>query len=192
MRGRRSLTALVGMLVAFACLPACGMSHVSTVSTPGAKVSVRTIAIMPGGGLLADAVAVELMNRGFTIIDAASTSNMMIRLNLNEVEIARPEGLAKFKGQGVEALLVVRGAGGYDQQPQSASARTAGEMAWGAFGQYQLAIEDQLAVIKGRPSGCPSCVFEGREAPSSSSVPCPARTSRLPHLKNATANSLVS
>jgi hypothetical protein len=123
MRGRRSLLTLLGTIVAFASLQACGMSHVSSVSAPGPKVSVRTIAIMPGGGLLADAVAVELMNRGFTIIDAASTSNMMIRLNLNEVEIARPEGLAKFKGQGIEALLVVRGAGGYDEQPQSASAR---------------------------------------------------------------------
>jgi len=123
MRGRRSLIALVGVIVAFSCVPACGMSHVSSVSAPGPKIAVRTVAIMPGGGLLADAVAVELMNRGFTIIDAAAISNMMIRLNLNEVEIARPEGLAKFKGQGIEALLVVRAAGGYDQQPQSASAR---------------------------------------------------------------------
>jgi hypothetical protein len=47
----------------------------------------------------------------------------MVRLNLNEVEITRPEGLAKFRGQGVDAMLVVRGAGGYDDQPQSASAR---------------------------------------------------------------------
>jgi hypothetical protein len=48
---------------------------------------------------------------------------MMIRLNLNEIEIARPEGLAKFKTQGIDAMLIVRAGGGYDQQPQSASAR---------------------------------------------------------------------
>jgi len=48
---------------------------------------------------------------------------MMIRLNLNEVEITRPEGLAKLKDQGIDAFLVVRGGGGYDEQPQSASAR---------------------------------------------------------------------
>ena len=35
---------------------------------------------MPGGGLLADAVAVELVSRGLTVIDPASTSNMMVRL----------------------------------------------------------------------------------------------------------------
>jgi hypothetical protein len=81
------------------------------------------IALVPGGGLMADAVGVELANRGFTVIDPASTSNMMIRLNLNEVEIARPEGMAKLRDQGIDALLVVKTAGGYDQQPQSASAR---------------------------------------------------------------------
>jgi hypothetical protein len=42
------------------------------------KVTVKTIAIMPSRGLLADAVAAELMNHGFTIIDAAATSNLMI------------------------------------------------------------------------------------------------------------------
>jgi hypothetical protein len=37
----------------------------------------------------------------------------MVRLNLDELEITRPTGLAKFKSQGIDALLVVRGAGGY-------------------------------------------------------------------------------
>jgi hypothetical protein len=77
----------------------------------------------PDGGLLADAVAVELSNRGYTVIDGAATSRMMVRLNLNEVEIATPVGLAKFKEQGIDAFLSVRSAGGYDEQPQSASAR---------------------------------------------------------------------
>ncbi|CAN7780840.1 hypothetical protein LJR296_007991 [Cupriavidus necator] len=81
------------------------------------------IALTPGGGLMADAVGVELANRGFTIIDPSSTSNMMIRLNLNEVEVAKPEGLTKLREQGIDALLIVRTVGGYDQQPQSASAR---------------------------------------------------------------------
>jgi hypothetical protein len=79
--------------------------------------------MMPGGGLLADAVAVELSSRGFTVIDPGATSSLMVRLNLNEVEITQPQGLSKLRGQGVDAVLVVRGAGGYDQQPQSASAR---------------------------------------------------------------------
>ncbi len=76
------------------------------------KHSVSVIALAPGGGMLTDAVGVELANRGFTIIDPSSTSNMMVRLNLNEVEISRPEGLAKLKDQGIDAFLIVRAAGG--------------------------------------------------------------------------------
>lgn len=105
-------------------LSGCAASKISAVSAPNQiKHTVKVIAFAPGGGLIADAVGVELANRGFSIIDSATTSSMMIRLNLNEVEIARPEGLAKFREQGIDAMLVVRGGGGYDQQPQSASAR---------------------------------------------------------------------
>ena len=77
----------------------------------------------PGGGLLADAVAVELANRGFTVIDPATTSNLLIRLNVTEIEVAQPEGLAKLNTQGIDAYLVVRAAGGSDGRPESASAR---------------------------------------------------------------------
>lgn len=105
-------------------LSGCAASKISSApSASQTKHTVEVIALAPGGGLLADAVGVELSNRGFTVIDTAATSNMMIRLNLNEVEIARPEGLAKLKDQGIDAFLTVRAAGGYDQQPQSASAR---------------------------------------------------------------------
>jgi hypothetical protein len=115
-------------LAIFLCLglalAGCSTAQVSSFSSPQVpKVPIKTIAMMPGGGLLADAVAVELANRGLTIIDPASTSNMMVRLNLNEIEISRPEGLAKLKSQGVDAVLIVKAAGGYDEQPQSASAR---------------------------------------------------------------------
>jgi hypothetical protein len=87
------------------------------------KQAVKVIAFGPGGGLLADAVGVELSNRGFTVIDSATTSSMMVRMNMNEVEISRPEGLEKLKNQGIDALLIVRASGSYDQTPQSASAR---------------------------------------------------------------------
>lgn len=106
------------------CLGGCASSSISSLpASTQAKHLVRTIAFAPGGGLLADAVSVELANHGFTVIDGATTSSMLVRLNLNEVEIARPEGLAKLKDQGIDAYLVVRAAGGYDQNPQSASVR---------------------------------------------------------------------
>ena len=92
---------------------------VSTVPTH----KVQAIAMAPGGGLMADAVAVELVNRGFTVIDSASTSNLLVRLNLNEVEVMQPDGLAKLKEQGIDAFLTVRAAAGYDGLPESVSAR---------------------------------------------------------------------
>jgi hypothetical protein len=102
----------------------CASSKISSAPSPSqVKHSVEVIALAPGGGLIADAVGIELANRAFTIIDPSSTSSMMVRLNLNEIEITRPEGLAKLKEQGIDAFLTVRGAGGYDQQLQSASAR---------------------------------------------------------------------
>lgn len=117
---RRSLLALLSISL----LSACASSKVSSVSAPSqTKHAVKVIAFAPGGGLLADAVGVELSNRGFTIIDSTTTSSMMVRLNLNEIEIAQPEGLAEFRAQGIDAVLVVRSGGGYDDQPQSASAR---------------------------------------------------------------------
>jgi hypothetical protein len=112
------------ILVATGILGACASSKMSTLPpSTQAKHSVKVIAFAPGGGLMADAVGVELSNLGFTVIDSSTTTSMMVRLNLNEVEITRPEGLAKLKEQGIDAFLVIRTAGGYDQNPQSASAR---------------------------------------------------------------------
>lgn len=113
----RCLTLLGVLLVA-----GCGTSQTSSLPTTHGA-TVKTIAMMPGGGLLADAVAVELSARGFRIVDSAATSSLIVRLKLNEVEIAQAAGLSKFKSQGVDAVLVVRSVGGQDQQPQSASAR---------------------------------------------------------------------
>lgn len=111
-------------LTSLLAMSGCASSKISSIPISSqAKHFVKVIAFAPGGGLLADAVGVELSNRGFTVVDSSSTSSIMVRLNLNEIEISRPEGLAKFKGQGIDAMLVVRAAGGYDQQPQSASAR---------------------------------------------------------------------
>lgn len=110
--------------MALAIITGCASSKLSTIPVSG-KLSapVKVVALDPGGGLLADAVGVELSNRGFTVLDPATTSKLMARLNLNEIEISTPVGFDKLKAQGVDAYLTVRAAGGYDQQIQSASAR---------------------------------------------------------------------
>jgi hypothetical protein len=115
---------VVSVLAICAAVTACVASKLSTIPVSGRLAApVKIIALDPGGGLLADAVSVELSNRGFTVLDSATTSRMMARLNINEVEISTSVGLEKLKAQGVDAYLTVRAAGGYDQQPQSASAR---------------------------------------------------------------------
>lgn len=102
---------------------ACASSKISSHPVSGQQHAVKVIAFAPGGGMLSEAVGVELSNMGFVIVDASSTSSLLVRMNLNEMQINRPESLARFRNQGIDAILVVRAAGGYDQQPQSASAR---------------------------------------------------------------------
>ncbi len=114
----------LALLAALMLLTSCGGSKISTVPVASAGgQNIHSIALAPNGGLLADAVGVELANRGYEIIDSASTSSMMVRLNMNEVEVQRPENLAKLKAQGIDAFLSVRASGAYDGQPQGASAR---------------------------------------------------------------------
>lgn len=105
-------------------LTGCGTSKVTNINiAENNKHPVKSLAMAPSGGLLADAVAVELSGMGFNVIDSSSTTSLMLRLNLSEIEITQPQGLAKLKAQGIDAVLSVKGTGSYDSQPQSASAR---------------------------------------------------------------------
>lgn len=105
-------------------LCACVSSKVSVIQNPvnpGHKV--ETIALAPNGGVLADAVGVELSNRGFTIIDSAQISSLMIRNNINEIEVMMPSGLRTMYTNGIDAVISVKAIGTNDNQLQGASAR---------------------------------------------------------------------
>ncbi|MFM8536373.1 MAG: hypothetical protein ACKOEC_22805 [Acidimicrobiia bacterium] len=81
---------IVTSLVFALAVAACGGSKVSALKTPATGTSgITVIALMPNGGLLADAFGVELANHGYTIIDAATTSTMMIRLKVDFLDGAR-------------------------------------------------------------------------------------------------------
>jgi hypothetical protein len=115
---------LLGILARVMLSIGCASSQISSIPISAKPThKVQAIAMAPGGGLLADAVAVELANRGLTVIDPSSTSNLLVRLNLTEIEVARPEGLAKLRDHGIDAYLVVRSAAGADGRPESVSAR---------------------------------------------------------------------
>lgn len=105
-------------------LSSCASSRVSTAPVgTNSKHPVQSIAMAPEGGLLAEAVGIELANLGYTLFDSASTSRLLVRLNLDEFEVATPQGISKLAEKGIDAYLTVKTAGGYDDQVQSASAR---------------------------------------------------------------------
>jgi hypothetical protein len=118
------------LLLTLAILPTalmgCASSKVSSSvpnGTHSSAQSVRAIAMAPGGGLLSEAVAIELSNRGFNVIDSPSTTKLLVRLDMSELELSKPEGLAKLQAQGIDAYLSVKGLGAQDGRPISCSAR---------------------------------------------------------------------
>ena len=82
------------------------------------KDPIKVIALVPGGGVLAEAIGVELARRGFVIIPVASTSNMVsgvdfkaiaehhipARRNSSEMWNLRHQ----LHARGVNAFLIVR------------------------------------------------------------------------------------
>ena len=64
----------------------------------------------------------ELANQGFRIIDANQTTNLLIRLNIDEIEISLPQNLDRIKQRGIDAYLSVRSVGGRGGTVESATA----------------------------------------------------------------------
>jgi hypothetical protein len=95
---------------------------VSTSATIDAS-QIRRIALMPSGGVLADAIGIELLNFGFDIVDTATVTSILARYNLNEFEIGQPQNIKLLADQGIDSLLITKSVAGYDGRPESASVR---------------------------------------------------------------------
>ena len=97
---------------------------------------IRTVALMPGGGVMADAIGIELLNYNLNVIDTTQVTNFMVRENLNEIEITQPKNLSRLTADGIDAVILVKSTAGYDGKPQSASVRivrtTNGQLVAGA------------------------------------------------------------
>lgn len=119
-----SLHKYISLFLLVILLLGCATSKVSRLPiTTQATHPIKAIAMAPEGGLLAEAIGIELSNLGYTIIDPTTTSKLMMRLNIDEIEITTPQGLDKLKEKGISAYLSVKGAGSYDHHFQSASVR---------------------------------------------------------------------
>jgi hypothetical protein len=71
--------------------------------------AVRSIGLPPRNGPLGEALATEFRNRGYTIVNVTDPTSAT--------------GLAPLRAQGVDAILIVRTAGGSESCPQAASAQ---------------------------------------------------------------------
>ena len=109
-------------------LSGCYASKVSNVT--GTLDHKLRIALSPSGGIVAEAIGIELFNRGFTIIDTQQMQGILARLNLTEIEISETSNLKVLKDQGIDAIMFVKSIAGYDNQPQSISLRINDTKEW--------------------------------------------------------------
>jgi len=82
---------------------------------------VNTIALSPSGGVMAEAIGIELSGHGYVVIDSSIVSDLMVRHNLSEIQIALPKNLRILKDEEIDAYLFVSTSGGHSGSPQSAS-----------------------------------------------------------------------
>ena len=115
--------ACVLLLSAAVVFGGCSGSKMTILQGRPPTHAVTAIAMAPSGGVLSDAIAVELFNMGFQIVDTAETSNLLLRLGLSELEVSQPENLRRLHDEGVDAYLSVRSVAGQDGAPQSATVR---------------------------------------------------------------------
>lgn len=102
---------------------ACRSAQVSTVGGNPPNHQVKNIAISTSGGILADAIGIQLVNRGYEVIEPDQVSNLVARNNLHETEISTPQNLKILLDNDIDAYLIVRVSEAKDGYPQSASIR---------------------------------------------------------------------
>ncbi len=110
------LRAVVVMAIGVA-LSACSFGGVRSIGALS-PVSVSKIAVLPGGGALADAIAFELAQSGFAIVDSATSVGITGRAKIKQDTAQYMEAA---RAQGVDAVLAVRAAP--PNYPDSAAAR---------------------------------------------------------------------
>ena len=112
---------ILGIIALALLLVGCAASQVSIVGNKISQSSFNNIALSTNNGVLGQAVANEMVGRGYKVQSQGQTNSLLLSLNLNEGEITAPKSLKAFSKEGVDAVIVVSAVGGYDQMPQSAS-----------------------------------------------------------------------
>jgi len=105
-------------------LSGCAAGRASKpVNLPPLPHIVQSVALAPSGGVFADAIGIQLFGLGFTVIDTSEFSSLMVRDNLNELEVLQPQNLGKLQKQDIDAVLSARSVARSDGRLESASVR---------------------------------------------------------------------
>jgi len=128
---------LLGLAIIFC---GCSSPSIRVSRSPGVlPQQIKKIALLPSGGVLADAIGVELLRHGYEIIDTATITSMMARWNLTELELVEPQNIRKLADKNIDTILLVKAVAGYDNRPESASVKlvstTSGQVIIGATWQ---------------------------------------------------------
>ncbi|HIF23230.1 MAG TPA: hypothetical protein EYQ27_15340 [Gemmatimonadetes bacterium] len=103
---------------------ACQAPQVRVVRGPADVLeSIDSIAVLPGGGVLSDALSMELLARGIEVIDAEQVASLVL---LDEGHSAGGPGvrsLSRLQDEGIDAALQSNLVLGYDARPQTVTVR---------------------------------------------------------------------
>jgi hypothetical protein len=115
------------LLPAFLLIPlvagCAGARLGDTVRSEYAGPAIRTVAVAPGGGLVAEGVAVQLQNNQIAVVGPSETISILEQAGLTRAQIAGETGFQELVKHNVDALLVMRSLYGWDGHPQSVSVR---------------------------------------------------------------------
>ncbi len=119
---RRNTLLLVTMVALL--LAGCAYSKMSVTQRSGvAAKAIQRLAIVPGSGILGDAIGLELFNMGVHVVDADETATIVGRAGMDEIEVTSIEGYAVLREKGLDAVLTAKAVMAADGRPESASVR---------------------------------------------------------------------
>jgi len=113
---------LLIFICTFLTLYGCATASVNRIGNGSDLNNIKTIAMSPGGGVLAEAISIEL-SRKYVVLDSNTTADLFVQLGLTEASVMLPQNITKLKTKGIDAYCTVRAASQLDGVPQTATIR---------------------------------------------------------------------
>jgi len=139
----------------------CSGSKISVTQAPDAEFKpIQRLAIMLDSGVLGDAIAKELLNRGLNTITEDETVAMVGGIRINQIGVSAREYYAALREKGVDAMLTASARMAQDGKPDRASAQIldtasgdslmdiAWQNAWGEMADQMRIASCEKALLK--------------------------------------------